>query len=227
MPTTPSSRPPLKQSRSTGWAWPHLVDKKEQQEQPSKPTITKGGLKQVSAVSSLHNLQSSRGLSNLREEQSAPTSPTHMSSSPRDSMNGHRAEAPENSNAVDDQPGPVNGEPSGERMPEGSSQKQGGHNGERGTAEVKGNQMSENISEDAVHPDDSLPGSFPITPAAVTSTGDRFPGLAQAGLLPTAEGPDTASALSHQFPGLAQVGLLPATNETPVAVEPVKKSKEA
>lgn len=222
MPVSPSARPQLRQSRSTGWAWPHLVDKKEQKRNIARQSNTNAGSRHLSAAASLRNLQTSRNLSTLREEQSAPTSPTHSPGSPRESMSGHRAEASENADAVNDQPESVNGESadmplSGE--PSHSSELKNGKRGEQ----IMDDEIREDAGEDAEHPNDTLPGTFPVTPAAVASPGDRFPGLAQTGLVPIAEDSDTTSALGQQYPGLAEAGLLPATDESSGAVQPDSK----
>ena len=225
MPAPPSPRPPFQQTRSSGWAWPHLVDKKEQQERTSYRTVnTNTGRQQLSAASSLRNLQSFRDLPSLREEQSTPTSPTQMPSTPSDSMSDHRAETSGNGKAVDGQPNSVDVEHKNEPVPEESGHRLEGQHGQH-DKDVENQQADETTGEDAVHPDDNLPGTFPLTPAAAHSVGESFPGLAQAGLLPAPEETDTVPDLSHQFPGLAQVGLLPASGRSSAAVEPHCTSK--
>ena len=219
MSTSPSPhRPPIKQTRSTGgWGWPRLADKKEQQQQQqekaaSSPHQDKGKKTNgAAAPSSLRYPQSSSSNNNdlpsLREEeQSPPTSPTtHMPSThhtQRDSMNGHRAEELDNANPVDDQsqsqpqpqpqPESVDFESKGEKMPEGSGQLSEDQHGEHDVERIGNNrQAAQKVDDkDAVHPDGgSLPGTFPLTPAAAESVGDRFPGLAQAGLLPASAKP--------------------------------------
>ena len=222
MPASPSPQPQLKQKSSTGWAWPHLVNKKEQKEKPSQAKNINAVPKHVPAAPPLRNLQQSRDLSALREEQSAPTSPTHSPGSPLDSMSGQSTEVPENANAVDDQPKLVDFKATDVILPEESSHKPEDQNDEHGER-IEGGHIRDEVVEDAKHPNDSLPGAFPITPAAIISPGDLFPGLAQASLLPTLEEADMGSRPTEQFPGLAQAGLLPAVDQTAVTAEPDTK----
>lgn len=139
-------------------------------------------------------------------------------------MSGHHGETSANANAMDDQYESVDVKQADELMPGQSSHEAKNQHGVHG-GEVADSYIKAEVGEDAVHPDDSLPGTFPVTPAAVATRSDRFPGLAQVGLLPTAEESGTASAPSRRFPGLAQVGLLPAAEQPSVAVEPDTKSK--
>lgn len=116
-------------------------------------------------------------------------------------MSGHRAEELENANAVDDQSKPqpqpqsesVGIESKGEKMPEGSGQLSGNQQGGHDVEKLRNDRQTTEKVDDkdaAVHPDGgSLPGTFPLTPAAAESVGDRFPGLAQAGLLPASDKP--------------------------------------
>ena len=212
MVSTSSPRPQPQQTRSTGWVWPRLVDVQVQKDKAVRAKREQAASAQISAAPSADNLRESHDVSILREEQSAPTSPTRDQGSPEEGkMSGHRAEASENVNAVDVQPRHINTAPQLVLLPEEPD-----HEPEIRPIE-HGEQTLDNIVTEHIKNaellDESPPKTSPIALAADSPQERLFPGLKQAGLLPEPEITKRDCSSDNRFPGFAQASLAPAEME--------------
>ena len=180
-----SPRPQPKQTRSTGWIWPHLVDAQVQNDRATQVKRKTASPAQTSTTPSLHNLQNPSDLYALRETQSTSTSPTHNPGDPgQGKLTGHRAETSEYLNAVDDESQNVNNVPQDTPFPDEPA------NGPKIQPQERGKQTVDDAirenTDNAKLPDgspiDSSPA--PAPPAAVGSHSGPFSASEQAGLLP-------------------------------------------